>query len=237
MARIPPHAHRQRRGPTQLFQQHFQERVDWGRAILEGGGGDEGAQWPRWHSQRGTRPPGWTAARSRCASGRHLCPQTVTARRGGVRGAAALAGAARERRSRRSGGRTGSTRTFEVGWRDRRAPGARGPWTHHLHPEGRCGGGGGHRWGAVGRHAGGLSGFGAPRAKMGCPSMSLTIGCGRQISGPHRIWAQVGSQGVPQTGKIIEVKRRLSGSFFSIPEVLAVLFGVAWLDRMSQERW
>ena len=54
-------------------------RVDWGRAILEGGGGDEGAQWPRWHSQRGTRPPGWTAARSRCASGRYLCPQTVTA--------------------------------------------------------------------------------------------------------------------------------------------------------------
>ena len=37
-------------------------------------------------------------------SGRYLCPQTVTARRGGVRGAAALAGAARERRSKRSGG-------------------------------------------------------------------------------------------------------------------------------------
>ena len=91
--------------------------------------------------------------------------------------------------------------------------------------------------GAMDRHAGGLSGFCAPRAKMGYPSMFLTIGCGRQISGPHRIWAQVGSQGVPQTGKIIEVKRRLSGSFFSIPEVLAVLFGVEWLDRMSQERW
>ena len=59
------------------------------------------------------------------------------------------------------------------------SPDPLGPWTHHLHPEGRCGGGGGHRWGAVGRHAGGLSGFGAPRAKMGCPSMSLTIGCGR----------------------------------------------------------
>ena len=44
--------------------------------------------------------------------------------------------------------------------------------------------------------------------------MSLTIGCGRHISGPHRIWIEVGSQGVPQTGKIIEVKRRLSGSFF-----------------------
>ena len=46
------------------------------------------------------------------------------------------------------------------------------------------------------------------------PSMFLTIGCGRQISGPHRSWAEVGPQGVPQTGKIIEVKRRLSGSFF-----------------------
>ena len=91
--------------------------------------------------------------------------------------------------------------------------------------------------GAVDRHAGGLSGFCAPIAKMGCPSMSLTIGCGRQISGPHRIWAEVGSQGVPQTGIIIEVKRRLSGSIFSIPEVLAVLFGVAWVGLMSQERW
>ena len=67
--------------------------------------------------------------------------------------------------------------------------------------------------------------------------MSLTIGCGRQISGQHSIWVEVGSQGVPQTGKIIEVKRRLSGSFFSISEVLAVLFGVAWVGLMSQERW
>ena len=55
-------------------------------------------------------------------SGRYLCPQTVTARRGGVRGAAALAGAARERRSRRSGGRTGSTRAPETGRSNRRAP-------------------------------------------------------------------------------------------------------------------
>ena len=67
--------------------------------------------------------------------------------------------------------------------------------------------------------------------------MSLTIGCGRHISGPHRIWAEVGSQGVPQTGKIIEVKRRLSGSPFSIPEGLAVLFGVAWVGVTSKERW
>ena len=87
------------------------------------------------------------------------------------------------------------------------SPDPRGPWTHHLHPGGRCGGGGGHRWGARGRHAGGLSGFGAPRAKIGCPSMFLTIGCGRQISGPPGSWAEVGFQGVPQTGKIFEVKR------------------------------
>ena len=67
--------------------------------------------------------------------------------------------------------------------------------------------------------------------------MFLTIGCGRQTRGLPGIWAEVGSQGVPQTGKIIEVKRRLSGSFFSISEGLAVLFGVAWLGLMSQERW
>ena len=67
--------------------------------------------------------------------------------------------------------------------------------------------------------------------------MSLTIGSGRHMSGPHRILVEVGSQGVPQTGKIIAVKSRLSGSFFSIPEGLAVLFGVEWLDRVSQERW
>ena len=90
---------------------------------------------------------------------------------------------------------------------------------------------------AVGRHAGGLSGFGAPRAKVGYPSMSLTIGSGRHMSGQHRIWVEVGSQGVPQTGKIIKVKRRLSGSFFSISDCLAVLFGFAWLGRVSQERW
>jgi len=80
-------------------------------------------------------------------------------------------------------------------------------------------------------------GFRAPRAKIGYPSMSMTIGCGRHISGPPEIWIEVGSQGVPQTGKIIEVKRRLSGSFFSIPEGLAVLFWVVWLGLMSQERW
>ena len=47
----------------------------------------------------------------------------------------------------------------------------------------------------------------------------------------------MGPQGVPQTGKIIEVKRQLSRSLFSIPEGLAVLFGVEWLGLMFQERW
>ena len=91
--------------------------------------------------------------------------------------------------------------------------------------------------GAMDRHAGGLSGFCAPRAKMGYPSMFLFTISGRQTRGPPGSWAEVGPQGVPQIGKIIEVKRRLSGSFFSISEGLAVLFGVAWLGLMSQERW
>ena len=55
--------------------------------------------------------------------------------------------------------------------------------------------------------------------------MSLTIGCGRHISGPHRICVEVGFQGVPQTGKIIEVKSRLSGSFFFETRGLG---GVVW---------
>ena len=42
--------------------------------------------------------------------------------RAGVRGAATLEGAAREMRSRRSGGRTGSTRAPETGRSNRRAP-------------------------------------------------------------------------------------------------------------------
>ena len=68
--------------------------------------------------------------------------------------------------------------------------------------------------GAVGRHAGVLSGFCAPRAKMGYPLMFLFTFSGRQTRGPPGSWAEVRPQGVPQTGKIIEVKRRLSGSFF-----------------------
>ena len=49
---------------------------------------------------------------------------------------------------------------------------------------------------------------------MGYLSMSLTIGCGRHISGPPEIWIEVGSQGVPQTGKIIEVKKTTFRIFF-----------------------
>ena len=92
-------------------------------------------------------------------------------------------------------------------------PDPRGPWTHHLHPRGRCGGWGGHGWGAVGRRAGVSSGFRAPRAKIGYPSMFLFTFSGRQTRGPPGSWAEVGPQGVPQTEKIIEVKRQLSGSF------------------------
>ena len=131
----------------------------------------------------------------------------------------------------------GSTRVPEAGRSDRRAP-IRAAHGHIIYIPGVAAGAGeAMHGGAVGRHAGVLSGFGAPRAKIGYPSMSLTIGCGRQISGPHRIWVEARPQGVPQTGKIIEVKRRLSGSFFSRPEGLAVLFGVAWVGLMSQERW
>ena len=157
--------------------------------------------------------------------------------RAGVRGADRRAGAARERRWRRSNGWRGFIRTSEVGWGDRRAP-IRAAHGHIIYMLGAAAGAGeGMDGGAMGRHAGGLSGFGAPRAKIGYPSMSLTIGCGRHISGLPEIWAEVRPQGVPQTGKIIEVKRRLSGSFFSISEGLAVLFWIAWLDRVSQERW
>ena len=36
------------------------------------------------------------------------------------------------------------------------SPEPRGPWTHHLHPGGRCGGGGGHGWGGSGSTCGGF---------------------------------------------------------------------------------
>ena len=143
----------------------------------------------------------------------------------GVRGAATLAGAAWERWWRRSNGWKGSIRTPEASRSNRRAP-IRAAHGHIIYILGVAAGAGeGMAGGALGRHAGVLSGFRAPRAKIGYPSMSLTIGCGRQISGPHRILVEVGSQGVPQTGKIIEVKRRLSGSFFID---LRGLGGVVW---------
>ena len=117
-------------------------------------------------------------------------------------------------RSRRSGGWRGSVRTPEAGRSDLRAP-IRAAHGRIIYIPGVAAGAGetmdGGQWVDV---RGVLSGFRAPRAKMGYLSMSLTIGCGRQISGPPRIKAEVRPQGVPQTGKIIEVKRRLSGSFF-----------------------
>ena len=77
--------------------------------------------------------------------------------------------------------------------------------------------------------------------------MSLIIVFGRQISGQHRIWVEVGSQGVPQTGKIIEVKKttfevfffdtRLLGGFvwgcmgrYDVSEALVILTDVAKSD-------
>ena len=69
-------------------------------------------------------------------------------------------------------------------------------------------------------------GFRAPRAKIGYPSMSMTIGCGRHISGPPEIWIEVGSQGVPQTGKIIEVKKTtLRVLFFDTRGLGSVVLG------------
>ena len=121
--------------------------------------------------------------------------------RAGVRGADRRAGAARERRRSRSDGRTGSLRTSEVGWSDRRAP-IRAAHGHIIYIPGVAAGAGeGMDGGAMDRHAGGLSGFCAPRAKMGYPSMFLTIGCSRRISGPPRILVEVGFQGVPQRAK------------------------------------
>ena len=227
--------------PKAIFPK-ISERTLWALLGAAGGllaarPGGLGARESRLDSGRDTRPPASTAARSRCAFTAFSVPSDGN----------------RSPRRRPRGcylGRSGPGEAVEAlrrldgihqGTRDQSeqstSPDPRGPWTHHLHPGVAAGAGKGMDGGAVGRHAGGLSGFRAPRAKMGYPSMSLTIGCGRHISGPHRTWVEVGSQGVPQTGKIIEVKRRLSGSFFSISEGLAVLFGVAWLGRMSQERW
>ena len=57
-------------------------------------------------------------------------------------------------------------------------------------------------------------GFVHPERRWDTLLMSLIIVFGRQISGQHRIWVEVGSQGVPQTGKIIEVKKTTFEVFF-----------------------
>ena len=76
--------------------------------------------------------------------------------RAGIRGADRRAGAARERRRRRSDGWRGSLRTSEVGWSDRRAPirEAHGHITYILGAA--AGAGEGMDGGAMGRHAGGF---------------------------------------------------------------------------------
>ena len=167
MARIPPHAHRQRRGPTQLFQQHFQEhggRTEGALLAAEGvtrvhNGLDGIHNETHDHQNRPQRSPD-------APSGRFLCPQTVTARRAGsLRGCylgRSASGEMVEALRRLDGIRKDTRGRSERSTR----PDPRGPWTHHLHPRGRCGGWGGHGWGAVGRLAGGSSGFRAPRAKM-----------------------------------------------------------------------
>ena len=66
-----------------------------------GGGGDEGAQWPRWHSQRDTRPPESTAAFSRCAFRAFSVPSD---RNRSPRGASAGQVSWRERLGRGGGG-------------------------------------------------------------------------------------------------------------------------------------
>ena len=99
-------------------------------------------------------------------SGRYLCPQTVTARRAGrLRGkylGGSGSGEAVEASGRLEGIRQGTRDQSERST----SPDPRGPWTHHLHPGVAAGAGKGMDGGAVGRHAGVLSGFGATRAKM-----------------------------------------------------------------------
>ena len=77
-----------------------------------------------------------------------------------------MAGAALGRRRwRPPGGRTGSFRAFETGRSDRRAP-IRADHGHIIYTLGVAAGAGeAMDGGALGRHAGVLSGFRAPRAK------------------------------------------------------------------------
>ena len=122
------------------------------------------------HQNRPQRAPG-------APSGRYLCPQTVTARRGDVRRAAALAGAARERRSRRSGGRMGSTRAPETDWSDRRAR-IRAAHGHIIYIPGGCGGWVGHGWGGSGSTCGGFVRVSCTQSEDGMPFDVLD----------HRLW-------------------------------------------------
>ena len=128
--------------------------------------GGVGARRSRLDSVRDTRPPEPIAARSRCASGRYLCPQTVTARRAGRPRGCYLGGSG----SGEAVEALGRLEGIHQGTRDQSerstSPDPRGPWTHHLHPGVAAGAGKGMDGGAVGRHAGVLSGFGATRAKM-----------------------------------------------------------------------
>ena len=132
----------------------------------------------------------------------------------GVRRAATLAGAARERWWRRSGGWTGSVRTPEGGRSDRRAPirAAHGriiyiPGVAAVAGEAMDGG----QWVDV---RGVCPVFVHPERRWDTLLMSLIIVFGRHISGPPGSWAEVGLQGVPQTGKIIEVKKTTFEVFF-----------------------
>ena len=68
-------------------------------------------------------------------------------------------------------------------------------------------------------------GFVHPERRWDTLLMSLIIVFGRQISGQHRIWVEVGSQGVPQTGKIIEVKKTTFEVFFFDTRLLG---GFVW---------
>ena len=189
-----------------------------------------GAPWRGWRApRRGTGWRGCTRASLRFST-RHTTTSTdrsalqVRLRalfvpsdrnrspRGWLR-AATMVGAARERRWRHSGGRRGSNRAPEVGRSDRRAR-IRAAHGHIIYIPGGGRARGGHGEGDNVSTCGVSSGFRAPRAKIGYPSMSLIIVSSRQTRGPPGSWIEVGPQGVLQTGIIIEVKRRLSGSFF-----------------------
>ena len=122
--------------------------------LLAAGPGGLGARESRLDSGRDPRPPAPIAALSRCAFRALSVPSDRN----------------RSPRGRLRGwylGRSGSgeaveaLRRLEVIRKDTRgrserstSPDPRGPWTHHLHPRGRCGGWGGHGWGGSGSTCG-----------------------------------------------------------------------------------